>query len=158
MESSHHYLDQSSPMKFNIGDFVYTKRIGGEWTKSEIILHRDDPSNEHEYFVHYEGFNRRLDEWVHEARIISIDDYLASNQSIVDYSDDDNLRKMTRKQKRRFDEMNHSLADLDPVTAALERDYAEVHPYSFSADKDQVYHETCPGDARDRHLVLLSIS
>ena len=28
----------------------------------------------HEYYVHYEGFNRRLDEWVNRDRIKSPDD------------------------------------------------------------------------------------
>lgn len=82
---------------------------------AEIIQTRYNENESHyEYYVHYEGHNRRLDEWVPRDRIMSSrfdmsdrswksGDRNSSNDLLADSSD----RKITRNQKRRHDEINH---------------------------------------------------
>lgn len=135
------------------------------------------PSYKHEYYVHYEGFNRRLDEWVNCDRIdissgsklkaereslkntgnvvslnnsssgISFPSIVpsvtnghtagesgkANNNWIGSMSSsvfpDQPDRKITRNQKRKHDEINHvqkSLEEMDPTTAALEREHEAI--------------------------------
>lgn len=147
----------------------------------------------YEYYVHYEGFNRRLDEWVNCDRIDvssgsklkadrellirqtgnvvslnnlssgitfptivpSVTDGVSSgesgsksknNHSSINTNNSTNWmvtmtnsscavfpdqpdRKITRNQKRKHDEINHvqkSLAEMDPTTAALEREHEAI--------------------------------
>jgi Histone acetyltransferase (MYST family) len=80
---------------------------------AEIIQNRyNELENCFEYYVHYDGFNRRLDEWVQKHRIMNSRFDMSEqhwknkeNQAIdlLDQSD----RKITRNQKRRHDEINH---------------------------------------------------
>ena len=80
---------------------------------AEIIQARYNESESHyEYYVHYEGHNRRLDEWVPRDRIMSSrfdmseierHDRNPGTDLLADSSD----RKITRNQKRRHDEINH---------------------------------------------------
>lgn len=82
---------------------------------AEIIQTRYNESESHyEYYVHYEGHNRRLDEWVPRDRIMSsrfdmsdrswkTGDRNSGTDLLADSSD----RKITRNQKRRHDEINH---------------------------------------------------
>lgn len=134
-------------------------------------------SYKYEYYVHYEGFNRRLDEWVNCDRIDvssgsklkaereslisktgnvvslsnlstfpSIVPSVTDGQSTGESSNsikpwmnlgsmstsvfpDQPDRKITRNQKRKHDEINHvqkSLAEMDPTTAALEREHEAI--------------------------------
>lgn len=80
---------------------------------AEIIQTRYNENESHyEYYVHYEGYNRRLDEWVPRDRIMSSrfdmseierHDRNSGSDLLADSSD----RKITRNQKRRHDEINH---------------------------------------------------
>lgn len=97
----------------HVGEILSSRRGGG--TKHDLT----------EYFVHFEGQNRRLDEWVTADRI---------NPDEVDIakllpSITDEIKTMTRSQKRRHDEINHiqpTLAELDPLQAPLEKLHEEV--------------------------------
>lgn len=82
---------------------------------AEVIQTRfNESENHYEYYVHYEGYNRRLDEWVPRDRIMSSRFDMSDrswkngdrNQSI-DILSDSTDRKITRNQKRRHDEINH---------------------------------------------------
>ncbi|GIY51534.1 hypothetical protein CEXT_805281 [Caerostris extrusa] len=95
---------------------------------AEIIQIRtsEQDCKKFEYYVHYDGCNRRLDEWVENDRFShsytnkdSIKKIL--NTSYLDQPD----RKITRNQKRKHDEINHiqkTYAEMDPATAALEKE------------------------------------
>lgn len=68
--------------------------------------------NIYEYYVHYEGLNRRLDEWVSRDRIMSsrfdVNEQHWKNSDTSKKDIADGLdRKITRNQKRRHDEINH---------------------------------------------------
>ena len=89
--------------------------------------------------MHYDGFNRRLDEWVtkdaidytqkcpvkendptRDAAIIQVDQPVEQGSG---------YRKLTRNQKRKHDEINHvqkTYAEMDPTTAALEREHEAI--------------------------------
>lgn len=100
--------------------------------------------------------NRRLDEWISEDRIVSADDQtggilsssLAGSVQSASSGPSSALtttasggdmegvsspiqpeRKLTRNMKRKHDEINHvqkSLEEMDPKTAALEKEHEEV--------------------------------
>lgn len=102
---------------------------------AEIIQTRYNENESHyEYYVHYEGHNRRLDEWVPRDRIMSSrfdmneierHDRNTGTDLLADSSD----RKITRNQKRRHDEINHvqkTYAEMDPTTAALEKEHEAI--------------------------------
>lgn len=89
---------------------------------AEIIQSRfNDVDRQYEYYVHYEGFNRRLDEWVPRGRIMSAKFNLTESGTklpgdlkvwkerppVTDLLSDSTDRKITRNQKRRHDEINH---------------------------------------------------
>eukprot|EP00960_Hanusia_phi_P065718 766195-Hanusia_phi.AAC.5 len=74
-----------------------------------------------EYYLHYEDYDRRLDEWVPSDRV---GEEVVKQRSNDDHrSSLDSVQKMTRTQKRKFDEINTTLpGDVDPTTAALEHE------------------------------------
>lgn len=83
---------------------------------AEVIQTRyNDAEGHYEYYVHYEGHNRRLDEWVPRDRIMNsrfdMSDRSWKNSSernsTSDLLADSSDRKITRNQKRRHDEINH---------------------------------------------------
>lgn len=105
---------------------VTVLRNDGSWNAAYIIQRRfNDHEKAQEYYVHYDGFNRRLDEWVLRGRIRSANDDVAeSHESDALCGDSD--RKITRNQKRKHDEINHvqkTYAEMDPTTAALEKEH-----------------------------------
>eukprot|EP00096_Caligus_rogercresseyi_P013964 TRINITY_DN6526_c0_g1_i1.p1 TRINITY_DN6526_c0_g1~~TRINITY_DN6526_c0_g1_i1.p1 ORF type:complete len:428 (-),score=133.27 TRINITY_DN6526_c0_g1_i1:441-1724(-) len=105
-----------------IGANLNVRRSDGSWYAAEVIQRRYNESLEaNEYYVHYEGFNRRLDEWVPRSRIRSSNDSEINQESL-----EGNERKITRNQKRKHDEINHvqkTYAEMDPTTAALEKEH-----------------------------------
>jgi len=119
----------------DIGDHYMCRRRDGSWHPIEIIERRAHPTNkgQYEYYVHYEGQNRRLDEWVDVERIdLSAKSKLQAEQTKSDSTTlglteaEQSDRKLTRNQKRKHDEINHvqkSLEEMDPQTAALEREH-----------------------------------
>lgn len=141
--------------EINTGDVYMIRRADGNIHPAQIIQSRHiDLSSTNEYYVHYVGLNRRLDEWVASDRITDATDdknttllgdaadsnsnsaktlkqlskeQIASleNPSPVENSD----RKLTRNQKRRHDEINHvqkTYAEMDPTTAALEKEHEAI--------------------------------
>jgi len=103
---------------------------------SEIIHRREKPGHESEfeYYVHYESFNRRLDEWVPRDRIMSSKFAVqtevktpVAKEPISQASQAE--KKLTRNQKRKHDEINHvekAIDEMDPTTAALEREHEAI--------------------------------
>lgn len=77
-----------------------------------------------EYYVHYDGTDRRMDQWVNRARI-----KLTSLGQHADTEEEENKRKITRNQKRRYSGISNtprSVVDVDALTAALEKEHEEV--------------------------------
>merc|ERR1719233_2866941 len=99
------------------------RRADNTWCQAEVIQQRiNEIENQYEYYVHYENFNRRLDEWVLRDRIMASYGTEAENGHELCDSD----RKITRNQKRKHDEINHvqkTYAEMDPTTAALEKEH-----------------------------------
>eukprot|EP00091_Calanus_sinicus_P011783 TRINITY_DN2658_c0_g1_i5.p1 TRINITY_DN2658_c0_g1~~TRINITY_DN2658_c0_g1_i5.p1 ORF type:complete len:395 (-),score=133.85 TRINITY_DN2658_c0_g1_i5:58-1242(-) len=100
------------------------RRADNTWCQAEVIQKRvNEVENQYEYYVHYENFNRRLDEWVLRDRIMASYDGMEAENG-HDLGDSD--RKITRNQKRKHDEINHvqkTYAEMDPTTAALEKEH-----------------------------------
>merc|ERR1719193_517518 len=99
------------------------RRADNTWCQAEVIQQRvNEIENQYEYYVHYENFNRRLDEWVLRDRIMA--SYGTEAEKGHELGDSD--RKITRNQKRKHDEINHvqkTYAEMDPTTAALEKEH-----------------------------------
>ncbi|XP_014270370.1 histone acetyltransferase KAT8 [Halyomorpha halys] len=121
----------------DIGEHYLVRRKSDDWHPAEIIQSRfNEQENHYEYYVHYEGYNRRLDEWVPRDRIMNSRFDMSDQQwknSNVEKGTVDILeltdRKITRNQKRRHDEINHiqkTYAEMDPTTAALEKEHEAI--------------------------------
>ncbi|XP_035668394.1 histone acetyltransferase KAT8-like [Branchiostoma floridae] len=128
-----------------ISETYSVRRSDGTWHDAEVIQTR---RNEHEggrmeFYVHYKGFNRRLDEWVDLCRIDvqshSSRKKRAAEETLYDFADQPD-RKITRNQKRRHDEINHvqkTYAEMDPTTAALEKEHEAITKVKY-VDKVQI--------------------
>ncbi|VBB34033.1 unnamed protein product, partial [Acanthocheilonema viteae] len=84
------------------------------------------------YYVHYDGMDRRLDEWVGRNRIVAranpnaFTSVLSVPSSLVSTLESGTL---TRSQRRIHEEFNHvqkSYEDMDATTAKLEKEHAEM--------------------------------
>ena len=108
---------------------------------AEILeVRKQQENNQFEYYVHYEGFNRRLDEWVDKDRVdvssgskvkAEAEAQAAKSAALTQHTNDADQpdRKITRNQKRKHDEINHvqkTFAEMDPTTAALEREHEAI--------------------------------
>ncbi|ODN03337.1 Histone acetyltransferase KAT8 [Orchesella cincta] len=137
--------DQNEHSQLEIGDHYLVKRNDNQWYPAEIIqcrLIEDTKQDEFEYYVHYDGYNRRLDEWVPRDRIMSskqagnsqstpgtsasvtIAPVAVISENVTQANSTSENRKVTRNQKRKHDEINHvqkGIEEMDPTTAALER-------------------------------------
>lgn len=138
-------------VSLDVGDHYLVRRADNSWHSAEIIEIRNNyPEGKYEYYVHYEGYNRRLDEWVDkcrfdlssgskaraEAEAKAAKDAVLS-QKINDLDQPD--RKITRNQKRKHDEINHvqkTFDEMDPTTAALEREHEAITKVKY-VDKIQ---------------------
>ncbi|KAG9510639.1 Histone acetyltransferase KAT8, partial [Fragariocoptes setiger] len=139
----------SSLHRSDVGSNHMVKKTDGTWHEAEIIEIRD-ARKQLEYYVHYHGTNKRLDEWVTQDRVDfskkiirdkSIDEANGKVKSptpiLIDGADPD--KKITRNQKRKHDEINHvqkSFAEMDPQTAALEREHEAITKVKY-VDKIQ---------------------
>ncbi|KAI8127803.1 Males-absent on the first protein [Lucilia cuprina] len=147
-------------MEINIGDVYMIKRTDGNVHAAQIIQSREceqgtNPQQQ-EYYVHYVGLNRRLDEWVSRDRITDCTEAEGGGAAAAggpDVADsvgaktikqlskeqiaslenpsavENSDRKLTRNQKRRHDEINHvqkTYAEMDPTTAALEKEHEAI--------------------------------
>jgi len=120
----------------------YVKSRDGVYRNAEVLETReaiDAPeegeltgSNQLQYYVHYSGLNRRLDEWVDSKRIDVAHGCILDGNDDNDFSQissDDPFRKVTRNLKRKHDEINHvqkPYTEMDPASAALEREYESL--------------------------------
>ncbi|XP_035218765.1 histone acetyltransferase KAT8-like [Stegodyphus dumicola] len=126
--------------RLKIGGLYTVRRSDDTWQSAEVLQTRYNDKNGHrEYFIHYEGCNRRLDEWVPLDRF----DFTSSrdnfNNQMASRIDQTN-RKITRNQKRKHDEINHvqkSYAEMDPTTAALEKEHETITKIKY-VDKIQL--------------------
>lgn len=114
------------------GEYCFVQKLDGDWQLSEIIHSRKQADGTVDYYVHYQGCNRRLDEWVPQSRvdktkpIPEIDSKPVSEYTSID---GDSERTLTRNQKRKHDEINHvqkSYEEMDPTTAALEKEHEAI--------------------------------
>lgn len=137
-----------------IGEIYQIKRSDGSTLPAQIIQARYCELGYYEYYVHYVGLNRRLDQWVNRSRIMYSSSSSSPSESLplhqqttinrslrthnsnelqaIDANiivDDGSDRKITRNQKRRHDEINHvqkTYAEMDPTTAALEKEHEAI--------------------------------
>ncbi|ESN94672.1 hypothetical protein HELRODRAFT_95818 [Helobdella robusta] len=124
-----------------IGSFYKVRKADGRLHTAEVIEVRNDEQKDGqvEYYVHFVGCNRRLDSWITLDKFDSFtkvqDVYKDVNASmnaakISEMEEEKNSdRKMTRNQKRKYEEMNHiptSYSDMDPTTAALEKEHEAI--------------------------------
>ncbi|XP_043535278.1 histone acetyltransferase KAT8 [Chiloscyllium plagiosum] len=123
-----------------IGATYLCRRADNSWHSAEVIQSRlNEQEAREEFYVHYVGFNRRLDEWVDKNRLAltkTLKEAVqkTSDQYMSELSDQPE-RKITRNQKRKHDEINHiqkTYAEMDPTTAALEKEHEA--PFDRSAE------------------------
>ncbi|XP_011296181.2 histone acetyltransferase KAT8 [Musca domestica] len=163
--------ETNEDMQINTGDVYMIKRADGNCHPAQIIQSREtEPgsSAKAEYYVHYVGLNRRLDEWVSRDRITDAtqtDSNAAGNGAVVSETvsgskaikqvskqqiaslenpsaAENGDRKLTRNQKRRHDEINHvqkTYAEMDPTTAALEKEHEAITKVKY-IDKLRIGH------------------
>lgn len=125
----------------------YMVERDGNWYEAEILEIREVHRGQNgsimptlEYYVHYDGLNRRLDEWVTENKFDTtkhingessgeVTPTAYNSDSLSGLSGIESHRKLTRNLKRKHDEINHvqkSYAEMDPQTAALEREHEAI--------------------------------
>ncbi|UYV82838.1 KAT8 [Cordylochernes scorpioides] len=118
--------EQQTPI--TIGERYKVKRSDDTWHFAKVIQSRiseQDPSRI-EYYVHYEGYNKRLDEWVDIDKVDVNSNQKEDNTRKINNILEQSDRKITRNQKRKHDEINHiqnPYAEMDPTTAALEKEH-----------------------------------
>ncbi len=145
--------DESNDMMvdFKVGESYLVRKAEGEWHPATIIQTRFDSFKNPEYYIHYDGINRRLDKWITKDEIKTIPaeqlreynrqksniatttlipiDSTTNGNLVVGSATDNTDRKITRNQKRRHDEINHvqkTFAEMDPTTAALEKEHEHI--------------------------------
>ncbi|XP_072127583.1 LOW QUALITY PROTEIN: histone acetyltransferase KAT8 [Mobula birostris] len=130
-----------------IGETYLCRRADNSWHSAEVIQSRlNEQQNREEFYVHYVGFNRRLDEWVDKNRLAltkTVKEAVqkTSDQYMSELSEQPE-RKITRNQKRKHDEINHiqkTYAEMDPTTAALEKEHEAITKVKY-VDKIQIGH------------------
>lgn len=121
--------------RLKIGERYLVRRCDDTWHPAEIIQIRtcehDQETGKYEYYVHYDGCNRRLDEWVTIDRFSFTSAPKENNKSSPGSTNrsDQPDRKITRNQKRKHDEINHAsktFVEADPTTAALEKEHETI--------------------------------
>ncbi|XP_042249248.1 histone acetyltransferase KAT8 [Thunnus albacares] len=129
-----------------IGETYLCQRADKTWHTAEVIQSRlNEQEGREEFYVHYVGFNRRLDEWVGKARLAltkTVKDAVRKSTEIGGVGDlgEQPERKITRNQKRKHDEINHvqkTYAEMDPTTAALEKEHEAITKVKY-VDKIQI--------------------
>ncbi|KAJ8364329.1 hypothetical protein SKAU_G00131600 [Synaphobranchus kaupii] len=129
-----------------IGETYLCQRADKTWHSAEVIQSRlNEQEGREEFYVHYVGFNRRLDEWVGKARLALTKTVKDAVRKSVEGGGGGELgeqpeRKITRNQKRKHDEINHvqkTYAEMDPTTAALEKEHEAITKVKY-VDKIQI--------------------
>jgi histone acetyltransferase MYST1 len=92
--------DSVEEMPLDIGNHYLVRRADKKWHPAEIIQARfNETESIYEYYVHYEGLNRRLDEWVHKDRIMNSKFNLTDKEQ-VNVSDTINEDQSGRKVRK----------------------------------------------------------
>uniref|UniRef100_A0A8B9KG53 Histone acetyltransferase n=1 Tax=Astyanax mexicanus TaxID=7994 RepID=A0A8B9KG53_ASTMX len=129
-----------------IGETYLCQRADKTWHSAEVIQSRlNEQEGREEFYVHYVGFNRRLDEWVGKGRLALTKTVKDAVRKSVEEGGGGELgdqpeRKITRNQKRKHDEINHvqkTYAEMDPTTAALEKEHEAITKVKY-VDKIQI--------------------
>ncbi|KAM9510562.1 LOW QUALITY PROTEIN: histone acetyltransferase KAT8 [Guaruba guarouba] len=132
-----------------IGETYLCRRGDGTWHSAEVIQSRlNEQEAREEFYVHYVGFNRRLDEWVPRCRLARAGGSRSPGAGPgpggagPGPGGAEPERKLTRNQKRRHDEINHvqkTYAEMDPTTAALEKEHEAITKVKY-VDKIHIGH------------------
>lgn len=149
-ESTEKSVDENGSEKINTGEVYLIRRADDTLHPAQIIQSRCNEFSAYDYYVHYVGLNRRLDEWVPRNRITCATQIDNDSQELTTNNSAKTLkqlskeqiaslehpspventdRKLTRNQKRRHDEINHvqkTYAEMDPTTAALEKEHEAI--------------------------------
>ncbi|MBN3323704.1 KAT8 acetyltransferase, partial [Atractosteus spatula] len=127
-----------------IGETYLCQRADKTWHSAEVIQSRlNEQEGREEFYVHYVGFNRRLDEWVGKNRLAltkTVKDAVRKSVECGGELGEQPERKITRNQKRKHDEINHvqkTYAEMDPTTAALEKEHEAITKVKY-VDKIQI--------------------
>ncbi|TMW41905.1 hypothetical protein DOY81_013013, partial [Sarcophaga bullata] len=170
----------SQGMEINIGGVYMIKRTDGNIHAAQIIQSRDCEQGatptQQEFYVHYVGLNRRLDEWVSRDRITDCTEAEGGSSATTGSSDvsdsvgaktikqlskeqiaslenpsavENSDRKLTRNQKRRHDEINHvqkTYAEMDPTTAALEKEHEAITKKTYRYHASECTQRQPPGN------------
>ncbi|XP_066498455.1 histone acetyltransferase KAT8 isoform X2 [Hoplias malabaricus] len=126
-----HSACREQEVSVEIGETYLCQRADKTWHSAEVIQSRlNEQEGREEFYVHYVGFNRRLDEWVGKGRLALTKTVKDAVRKSVEEGGgelgDQPERKITRNQKRKHDEINHvqkTYAEMDPTTAALEKEH-----------------------------------
>uniref|UniRef100_A0A8C7QJG5 Histone acetyltransferase n=1 Tax=Oncorhynchus mykiss TaxID=8022 RepID=A0A8C7QJG5_ONCMY len=106
-------LGREQEVSVEIGETYLCQRADKTWHSAEVIQSRlNEQEGREEFYVHYVGFNRRLDEWVGKARLALTKTAKDAVTKIAEGGGGGELgeqpeRKITRNQKRKHDEINH---------------------------------------------------
>ncbi|XP_029606150.1 histone acetyltransferase KAT8 isoform X1 [Salmo trutta] len=139
-------LGREQEVSVEIGETYLCQRADKTWHSAEVIQSRlNEQEGREEFYVHYVGFNRRLDEWVGKARLALTKTAKDAVTKIAEGGGGGDLgeqpeRKITRNQKRKHDEINHvqkTYAEMDPTTAALEKEHEAITKVKY-VDKIQI--------------------
>uniref|UniRef100_A0A3B3V119 Histone acetyltransferase n=1 Tax=Poecilia latipinna TaxID=48699 RepID=A0A3B3V119_9TELE len=120
-------IGKEQEVSVEIGETYLCQRTDKTWHMAEVIQSRlNEQEAREEFYVHYVGFNRRLDEWVGKNRLAltkTVKDAVRKNSEVGGVGDlgDQPERKITRNQKRKHDEINHvqKVARCVPPTTCL---------------------------------------
>uniref|UniRef100_A0A8C1H9N2 Histone acetyltransferase n=1 Tax=Cyprinus carpio carpio TaxID=630221 RepID=A0A8C1H9N2_CYPCA len=141
-----HVGGREQEVSVEIGETYLCQRADKTWHSAEVIQSRlNEQEGREEFYVHYVGFNRRLDEWVGKARLALTKTVKDAVRKSVEEGGGGELvdqpeRKITRNQKRKHDEINHvqkTYAEMDPTTAALEKEHEAITKVKY-VDKIQI--------------------
>jgi len=95
----------------DVGARVQCERVDGQTLSCEVIERRNDADGSYTYYVHYDGHDRRLDEWVHASRMHPEPAEMASGAGKKSASGTPDRefghRRATRNMRRKIDEINH---------------------------------------------------
>uniref|UniRef100_A0A915PIL3 Histone acetyltransferase n=1 Tax=Setaria digitata TaxID=48799 RepID=A0A915PIL3_9BILA len=120
----------SSNGQLALGEICMVLRHGTARRRRAVIIDKrpGERGREDEYYVHYEGTDRRLDEWAQRSQIQKILVQRDVN-FVLQSSADNSRRKITRVRKRKHIEMIESSnprSNLEDERAALEKEHEEV--------------------------------
>jgi histone acetyltransferase MYST1 len=106
-----------------------------EQSRAAEVIERRTCGGVLEIYVHYLDCDRRLDEWIPASRASLLDPAAIRSELISPMSGvkadgctpTGGAQKMTRRLKRRFEEVNHvqTVEDLTPIDQTLEREHTE---------------------------------